>query len=480
MTPKTKYQIFTPDHIVEKMLDSVNYTNPSVLNKKVLENSCGNGNILIALVKRYLDISIQNNFSLEKIKTQLESNFFGVEKDDLLFKECIKRLNNLCEKYNIFNVNWNIITGDGLTAFKNQKFDFVIGNPPYIRYHNLPNSLRIHLKNRYVSCRKGLFDYYFAFVEQAFNQLAEDGKMVFLLPGSILSTKSGKNLRTLLHDNLTEIHDFKSTKLFKDIDTSSVIVKFAKNNNSQIFKYYINGTEKEYIIRKKENELLFDWRLDLNENITSKNNHLKFGDYFKAMSPVATQANKVFILNDEKIKEYNLEKNALKRAESPRTLKEAREVFIIFPYNIKNNKYEKIDEADFIKYFPNISLYLQNNSEKLMERKFDKNAKWYEYGRSQSINCVFFEKLVLSTTLSKNSKIHKVSKDTVIFGGILIKSISQFDLNIAKRILESENFFKYAQNKGVSINGGYVRINMSLINEYCFGKDELLHGENEI
>lgn len=52
-----KCQVFTPLNYVGKLLGSVGYTE-SLFGKKVLENSCGDGNILIEIVKRYLNFRI--------------------------------------------------------------------------------------------------------------------------------------------------------------------------------------------------------------------------------------------------------------------------------------------------------------------------------------------------------------------------------------------------------------------------------------
>ena len=50
---KNKCQIFTPNSIANKMLDLAGY-NKSIFGKKVLENSCGDGQILSEIVKRYI------------------------------------------------------------------------------------------------------------------------------------------------------------------------------------------------------------------------------------------------------------------------------------------------------------------------------------------------------------------------------------------------------------------------------------------
>ena len=49
----SKCQIFTPPHIVKYMLDKIDYTS-NVFGKKIIDNSCGTGNILVEVVERFI------------------------------------------------------------------------------------------------------------------------------------------------------------------------------------------------------------------------------------------------------------------------------------------------------------------------------------------------------------------------------------------------------------------------------------------
>ena len=51
---KTKCQKFTPSALVDTMLNLVNY-NTDLMGKTILENSFGSGNILKAIVVRYIE-----------------------------------------------------------------------------------------------------------------------------------------------------------------------------------------------------------------------------------------------------------------------------------------------------------------------------------------------------------------------------------------------------------------------------------------
>lgn len=114
------------------MLEIAGY-NQGLFEKKILENSCGNGQILMSIVRRYIESAQQENKTPNQIKRGLEKNVVGVEIDELQAQICISNLTRISAEYNIKKVKWNIIIGDALKINFPFKFDFIIGNPPYIR-----------------------------------------------------------------------------------------------------------------------------------------------------------------------------------------------------------------------------------------------------------------------------------------------------------------------------------------------------------
>jgi adenine-specific DNA-methyltransferase len=68
MINKTKKlgQIFTPNWIVEVILDRLNYNDDLILKKYVFEPGCGSGNFLYKIVNRYIDTA--KNFGIDNKK----------------------------------------------------------------------------------------------------------------------------------------------------------------------------------------------------------------------------------------------------------------------------------------------------------------------------------------------------------------------------------------------------------------------------
>ena len=94
-----KCQVFTPENYVRELLDSVGYTE-HLYGRKILENSCGDGNILVAVVQRYIDDCVANGLSRTRIKNGLARDIYGVEIDPEQFQKCIENLNKVLEKNN--------------------------------------------------------------------------------------------------------------------------------------------------------------------------------------------------------------------------------------------------------------------------------------------------------------------------------------------------------------------------------------------
>ena len=106
-----KCQVFTPYDNVNKLLNVVGYKN-NLYGKKVAENSCGDGNVLTEIVKRYIINCLKQCMSIEDIRIGLQNDIWAAEIDKKHIENCKNRLNCLAETYNIYDVCWNILEGD--------------------------------------------------------------------------------------------------------------------------------------------------------------------------------------------------------------------------------------------------------------------------------------------------------------------------------------------------------------------------------
>ena len=160
-----KCQIFTPDGYVKKLLDCIQYCE-NIYDKNILENSCGDGNILAVIAERYIDDAKAHGLSNQQIKKGLSKHICGVEIDPEQYKKCLQKLNSLAKKRGINGVRWNIVNEDYLKWECDRKFEFIVGNPPYITYQELDEENRDYVRKKFSTCEKGKFDYCYAFIER--------------------------------------------------------------------------------------------------------------------------------------------------------------------------------------------------------------------------------------------------------------------------------------------------------------------------
>lgn len=74
-------------------------------------------------------------------------------------------------------------------------FDIVIGNPPYIGFHNVPD--KVYFKERYFSAN-GKYDFYVLFIEKGMKILKNKGFISFICPSYFYKRNYGKSIRKLI------------------------------------------------------------------------------------------------------------------------------------------------------------------------------------------------------------------------------------------------------------------------------------------
>lgn len=471
-----KCQVFTPKEIVTKLLDLVGYTD-KLFGKKIIENACGDGNILTVIVERYITDCLKNGFSMEKIKSGLQNDVYGAEIDKEHYQKCVSNLNKVAKKYGIVGVDWSILNVDILKENLKIRFDYVVGNPPYITYKDLDIETREFVKENYEVCRIGKFDYCYAFIEASLKLLNENGKMSYLIPSSIFKNVFALNLRNYLLPYLHQIYDYQTIKLFNVLTSSAIIVC----NKAQLSETidYIN-LDKGVSFKIAKTDLSGKW-----EFIPKKKElfgeTVRFGDYFNASITIATLLNEAFVLkeyidvedgrDDEKLVKVgplNVEKDLLRVAVSPRSLSFNKNELIIFPYFYKEGSLNRYSEEEFEKKFPYGTEYLKSFIDKLEKRASDKSVKWFEYGRTQALSHLNQKKLLVSTVVTKQVNVYELSEDCIPYSGIYIIAKAGLGLDFAKQVLESEDFLDYVRGIGINANGSSLRITARDINNFVF------------
>ena len=485
---KTLGQVFTPQWIISEILDLLEYNNERILEKYILEPSSGDGAFLFEIVKRYIDVCLVKNFEKFEIKKHLEKYIYAVEIDEIEYQKSIQNLNKLVkDKLGIEeDFNWNVYHQNTLNFYKNyiNFFDFVVGNPPYIRIHNLDAETRTVLKQDFLFS-EGTIDIYLSFFEMGFKMLKKDGLLGYITPNSYLHNSSYSLFREYLKNEklVSKLIDFKANKVFKGFSTYTAITIINKNNTQNYFEY------KELINDKIEwvNDINFgslnkkDWSFTNNENehfLTKleRDKNAVIKDFFDVQYGFATLRDKLFIskivgYNDNlayfngSLIEKSLLKNVVKGSRFRGIINENEK--ILFPYQLINGRYSVISEEKLMSEFPSAYQYLLKNKEELESRDIDKNAVWYEFGRSQGVQSIHQEKIVLSTLVNGQIDFYKVPKEILMYSGLfIVKNSPNSDWKMIEETLKSEEFYKYIRLTGKDFSGGYKSVTSKQIKEF--------------
>lgn len=465
-----KCQVFTPSSYVNILLDSVGYIS-QLKGKKILENSCGDGNVLSVVVTRYIKDCIKYNYSELQIKKGLEEDITGIEIDPKRSKECIENLDKIAKKFNIENVKWNVITGDYLSYNDYKMYDYVVGNPPYISYAELDKADQKYLKENFESCGKGKFDYCYAFIEKSINNLSSTGKMSYVVPSSIFKTVFGDSLRTIMLPYIEHIREYTQVRMFKGVLVKSAIVLLNKN------------TKKTHV-RYVDDSLLIDQKISKKTLVNNKwlfKNRTKglrrFGDFFKVSHAVATLRNNFFVLSNYIESDgyyicgdHCIESELVRDAATPKTIKNNILEKIIFPYCYDDNHHlVRYSEDELKTRYPKAYCYFLQNKIMLIQRKSDASALWFEYGRSQALANLDCTKYLMSTIVSSEIHVYKLEQQCIPYGGMyIVPRNDEISLDEGIQILKSSRFYEYAFNIGIPLNGKSVRITSRDIENYSF------------
>lgn len=180
--------VFTSPEVVSYMLDLIGYTADIDLSRtSILEPSCGEGEFVVEITRRLWESSRRFGFDLS---TAFQSNVFAYDIDESKIASCRSRIAELGLS---LPLEGNIHQADFLTA-DIRSFDVVIGNPPYIRYEQIPAELLSSYKQQFHTFHYRA-DLYILFFEKTLKHLNPGGRHCFICSNRWLKNEYGKKLR---------------------------------------------------------------------------------------------------------------------------------------------------------------------------------------------------------------------------------------------------------------------------------------------
>ena len=411
-----------------------------LLNLKILDPACGSG----AFLNQALEFLIKEHKRVQEELTLLgditayydieisilENNLYGVDinedaveiaKLSLWIKTASKgrELTKLADKILCENSLLNM-------PFKENSFDLIIGNPPYVRQETIKEQ-KAKLKENY-KVYNGTADLFVYFYELGFKMLKKEGYLGYICSNKFFRAKYGENLREFILDNLTieKVGDFNGVKVFEEatVDSAITILKKEKADKEASFTLYSSRLKPLYKVEQKnltkESFLcLKPKELILKHKIEDIGTPLKFWD-IEIYRGILTGFNEAFIINEktknELIKEdYNSEE-LIKPLLRGRDIKKYDYNFAnLYLINSHNNPPINIEE------YPAIKKHLNRYYTKL-EKRTDKGKTPYNLRNCAYLNKFEKEKIIYSEIVQEpqfyldNSNIYAEATSFIMSG----------------------------------------------------------------
>jgi len=488
--------IYTPDHIIKYIVNRVISSEGLVC-----DPSCGSGGFLLESTNRLHKISGKD------YKEIIESYIYGCDISEKAIERTKIILSLLSELNNepSDDIKFNIIKDNSLLldwnnrfpAMKNNGgFDYVVGNPPYVKLQNMDDETRKVIPRKWSTVDKGTHNLYIPFIQLGSEIINNNGELGYIVSSMYFKSKASKKLREYLSYRrlIDTIIDFGDLQVFDNVQTYTCLTFINKTEKDHI--KYAQITDLNNVDNVSYSNIFYNqlnskkWRLLTNEEYYNINkietSKYKLIDVSDINTGIATLKDKLYSVDSNSVKngyyikeykgeKYKIEKNITRAFikisdfSNETDLKDNKRR-IIYPY--QKNRPIIMKEDELINEYPNTYEYLSAIKKELSKRDKGKKkyATWYAYGRTQGLTNPGVK--LLTPTFSNSPRFMLCEDENALFCNgysimkkrIRTKSLIGEEENISihdlHKILNSIIMNYYINKTSYVIQGGY----------YCYQK----------
>ncbi len=482
--------IYTPknirEYITKQSFELLN--KKSIINIKVADIACGCGGFLIDATR---ELKSKTGKSYKKI---FKENIYGVDIQSYSVDrtKILLSLLAITEGEDKENFEFNIYVGDTLKFDWGEiEFDMILGNPPYVCSRNMDDKTKVLMKN-WTTCKTGHPDLYIPFFQIGLELLKSKGILGFITVNTFIHSVNGRAIRKYFEEKKVKltIIDFGDEQIFtsrltytclcfiENIESKNILYAMSKQNNLEpLTQIYFN--KENYANLNSHN----GWSLKDNDFIQEIEARGKlFGEIYDTKSGIATLKNSIYIfkpINKPDRKYYYIDENTaieksickniinsnkLAKYDNLESLVEK----IIFPYrHNKINQAVFIEQEIFKKKYPKAYKYLLSKKEilALRDKGKGKYPDWYAFGRSQSLE-KRKEKLFFPQLVRKGFKTFYSEDENLYFYNGMCAYSSKEELLELQKIMKSDEFWKYIENKAKNYASGYYGLGRNSLKDF--------------
>jgi len=269
---------YTPSDLAQFLVKWVGGISP----KTILEPSCGDGIFFEALCK------------LPK-----RPKVLGFELDEIEAEKAHKRATDLgLSKAKILSTDFlgwaldNIYNGAG-------QFDAIVGNPPFVRYQYLPPTFQERAEEIFqrLDCKFTKHtNAWVPFILASFELLKPGGRLAMVVPSEIIHVMHAQSLRTYLGEQAKRLIVIDPEEIWFEGTLQGAVLLLAETMNGKT----VEG--------KWTRALLEPATRDLLDELVERNVARRFDDVAQVDVGIVTGANKFFLVEDETVKTFGLQK----------------------------------------------------------------------------------------------------------------------------------------------------------------------------
>lgn len=230
--------------------------------------------------------------------------------------------------------NVNVILQDYIFNDWESKYDGIICNPPYFKFHDFDNKNILKEIEKNLNCKlNGFTNLYTLFLLKSIHQLNDNGRCAYIIPSEFLNSDYGKLVKSYLIKRKVLRHiiviDFEQNVFDDALTTASIIlcandnltdkVQFSNIHSLQdlskiqnLITYYPNFLETKNIYTFSELDSEIKWKgYYQTQNSIKFKNLVPFSTYAKVVRGIATGSNEYFTFNISKAKKHGINEENL-------------------------------------------------------------------------------------------------------------------------------------------------------------------------